>query len=135
MTRFYTPPHKSGRVSWFHVGCPCVCPSVVNLSICSFPDNNFSKYQWIFTKLGMCSDGDEIGLGLLMAKFLQFLTELSALHMIVVGYYDSLLLYPPHNSGRLLWFHVGPLCVHPFFHSFVFSFPGPSCSKANDIVS
>ena len=24
----YTLPHDSGRVLWFHVGRPCVCPSV-----------------------------------------------------------------------------------------------------------
>ena len=26
----------------------------------TFPDDNFSKYQWIFTKLGMCIDGADI---------------------------------------------------------------------------
>ena len=25
---YYTPPHYSGRVLWFHVGRPCVCPSI-----------------------------------------------------------------------------------------------------------
>ena len=25
---FYTPPHNSGGVLWFHIGRPCVCPSV-----------------------------------------------------------------------------------------------------------
>ena len=43
-----------------------------------FPDNNLSKHQWIFTKLAMCIDIVEIGLGLLMGNFRQFLTELSA---------------------------------------------------------
>ena len=28
---FYTLPHDSGIVFWFHVGCPCVCPSVCQL--------------------------------------------------------------------------------------------------------
>ena len=41
----------------------------------SFHDDNLSKHQWIFTKLGMYID---IGLGLLMGKFLQIFTELSA---------------------------------------------------------
>ena len=27
-----------------------------NESVFSFSDDNFSKYQWIFTKLGMCID-------------------------------------------------------------------------------
>ena len=44
----------------------------------SFPDNNLSKHQWIFTELGMCIDIVQICLGMLMAKFRQFLTELSA---------------------------------------------------------
>ena len=37
-------------------GCPCVCLSVR----ISFLDDNLSKHQWIFTKLGMCIDVVEI---------------------------------------------------------------------------
>ena len=33
---FYTPPHNSGGVLWFHVGCQCVRPSVRF----SFQDDN-----------------------------------------------------------------------------------------------
>ena len=39
------------------------CPSVrifVRLSVFSFPDDNLNKYQWIFTKLGVCIDIVEI---------------------------------------------------------------------------
>ena len=50
--------------------------SALNTSDFLFPDNNFSKYQWIFTKLGLCIDIVEIWLGLLMGKIRQFLTEL-----------------------------------------------------------
>ena len=57
---FYTPPHNSGGVLWFHVGRPCVCPSVRF----SFPDDNLSKHQWTFTKLGMCIDIVEIWFGI-----------------------------------------------------------------------
>ena len=111
---FYTPPHDSGGVLWFHVGRPCVSPSVrqsyvrpsvfrfrmitwININgfssnlvcvlilwrsglgllmgifrqfftelsardtpIFSFPNDNLSKRQWIFTKLGMCIDIVEI---------------------------------------------------------------------------
>ena len=46
-----------------------VHPSYIRFS---FPDDNFNKHQWIFTKLGMCIDIQE-GLGLLMGKFCQFL--------------------------------------------------------------
>ena len=30
--------------------------SAHDMSEFSFPDDNFSKYQWIFTKLGVCID-------------------------------------------------------------------------------
>ena len=34
-----------------------VCPSVSRMSVrISFPDDNLSKHQWIFTKLGMYID-------------------------------------------------------------------------------
>ena len=67
--------------------CLSVCPSVVCPSICfSFPDDNLSKHQWIFTKLGMCIDLWRSGLGLLMGKFRQIFTELSACDTIMAGY-------------------------------------------------
>ena len=109
--------------------------------IFSFPDDNMSKHQWIFTKLGMCIDIVEIwfgiangqissifdsylpetrsyfcfwtitrvnnkgfspkllyaltlrrsGLGLLMAKFLQIFTELSARDMPIFSFPDDYL--------------------------------------------
>ena len=45
-----------------------------HMSVFSFPDNNLSKYQWFFTKLGVCIDVVEIGLRLIMGKYYQFLT-------------------------------------------------------------
>ena len=68
ITAFYTPPHKCGGVLWFHVGRPCVCPSVsqsvVRPSVrFSFLDDNLS-YQWIFTRLGLCIDIVEILFGI-----------------------------------------------------------------------
>ena len=69
ITAFLYPPHNSGGVLWFHVGPPCVCSSISHTSISlsvhiSFPDDNLSKHQWIFTKLGMCIDIVEIGFGI-----------------------------------------------------------------------
>ena len=58
---------------------PSVCPFFVL-------DDNLSKHQWIFTKLGMCIDIDRSGFGLLMGKFLQILTELSVRNAIMAGY-------------------------------------------------
>ena len=67
---FYTPLHDSGGVLWFHICRPCVRLSVrllnVRPSVFSFPDDNLSGCQWIFTKLGIC-----------IAIVDRFLTELS----------------------------------------------------------
>ena len=61
-----------------------ICPP----HICIFiSDDNLSKCQWIFTKLGMCIDIVAIWFGLQMGKLHQLLTELSAHHMIMAGYY------------------------------------------------
>ena len=72
-----------------HVGQLCVRPfvhpSVHQLYIrpsvhFSFPDDNLSKHQWIFTKLAFVCALIlwRSGLGLLMCKFHQIFTELSA---------------------------------------------------------
>ena len=49
---YYTPPYHSGEVR------PSIIPSVslsyVRPSVFSFPDDDLSKCQWIFTKLGVC---------------------------------------------------------------------------------
>ena len=50
----------------------------------SFPDDNLSKHQWIFIKLGMCIDIVEICFGFANWKFF---TELSARHKIMAGYF------------------------------------------------
>ena len=113
----------SGRLS--------VHPSYVRPSVrFSFPDDNLSKHQWIFTKLGMCIDIVEIwfgiangqislifdgiiclrhahiykgfspnllyaltlrrsGLGLLMGKFRQIFTELSARDTPIFSFPDD----------------------------------------------
>ena len=60
------------------------------MSVSSFPDDNFSKYQWTFTKLGCPSMLWISGLGSLIGKFPQFFT----------------VIYPLHNSGGVLLFHV-----------------------------
>ena len=45
-------------------------------SVFSFPDNNFSKYQWIFFNLVCALILWRSALGLLIGKLGQFLTEL-----------------------------------------------------------
>ena len=45
--------------SWLSVCMLSVCPSVI-----LFLDDNISKYQWVFTKLGICIDIMEIWFGI-----------------------------------------------------------------------
>ena len=50
--------------------CTSVCLSVCQSSVrISFPDDNLSKHQWIFTELGMCIDIVEIWFGIAKLKF------------------------------------------------------------------
>ena len=68
---------------------PSVSQSYVRESVrFSFPYDNLSKQQWIFTKLGMYIDIMEIwfGIAMLMGKFRQMFTELSARDTIMAGY-------------------------------------------------
>ena len=72
-----------------------MCLSIRRPSIrFSFPDDNLSKHQWIFTKLGMCIDiVERSGLGLLMGKFHQIFRELSAQD-------TSIFLFPDDNLNK-----------------------------------
>ena len=48
-----------------------VRPSVIRPSIrFSFPDDNLSKHQWIFTKLGTCIDIVKVGFGIANGQIL-----------------------------------------------------------------
>ena len=66
-----------------------------NQPIFSFLHNNLCKCQGILHKLGTCIDIKErSGLVLLMGKFYECLTELSAGNTVVAGYYTlKFLLY------------------------------------------
>ena len=57
-SNFYTPPHDSGEVLWyfFFVVHVSVHPLYIRPPVFSFLDNNLSKCQWTFTKLGKCTD-------------------------------------------------------------------------------
>ena len=59
-----------------------MCPSVRIL----FPNDNLSKHQWIFTKLGMCIDIVDIFLWVANG---QILTELSARDMPIFLFLDD----------------------------------------------
>ena len=79
---FYTPPHNSGGVLWFHVGCPCVCPSVVrpsvHPSVFRFRMITWINFNGFSPNLVYALILWRSGLGLLMGKFRQIFTEVSA---------------------------------------------------------
>ena len=56
-------PHRTRVAGYYGITLAVrvsVCLSYVRPSVFSFPDDNLSKYQWIFTKLGVCIDIVEI---------------------------------------------------------------------------
>ena len=59
----------------------------------SFPDDNLSKHLWIFTNLVCALILWRSGLGLLMGKFRQFLTKLSARDTPIFS-------FPDHNLSK-----------------------------------
>ena len=63
--------------------------SARNISVFSFLDNNFSKYQWIFTKLGMCIYFVEIRFGIANGQSSSIFTVLSARHRSIFSFLDD----------------------------------------------
>ena len=82
---FLYPPYNSGRVLWFHVGYLCVCPSVIRPSVhIWFLDDNLSKHQWIFTKLGMCIDIVAFWFGFANGKILAYFNGVTCLRQAYI---------------------------------------------------
>ena len=71
-----------------------MCRSVRLSSVrLSFPDDNLSKHQWIFTKLDMCIDIVEIWFGIANGQIYSNFKELSARDTIMAGYYSLTFLF------------------------------------------
>ena len=60
--------------------------SARDMPIFSFPDDNLSKHQWIFTKPGMCIDIVEIWFGIANGQISSI--ELSARDMPIFSFPD-----------------------------------------------
>ena len=84
--------------------------SASDTSIYLFSDNNFSKYQY---QTCCALILQRSALGMLMAKFHQFLT------VICLGY----------DSGRVLSFHIFICGQAEAFEGLALQTSGPSCSK------
>ena len=104
-----------------------VRPSVVRPSVCfSFPDDNLSKHQWIFTKFGMCIDIVEIWFGIANGQ------TSSIFHGVIcprqmAGYYSLTFLFTLPGTYQkqnilLLMNHVLFWLSFPFFFFFFFFF-------------
>ena len=80
-----------------------VCPSVICPSIrFSFPDDNLSKHQWIYTKFGMCTDLVEIWFCIANG---QILTKLSARDTPIFSFTDDYL-----NKRQWIFTKLG-MCI------------------------
>ena len=94
---FYTPPHDSGGILWFHVGRPCVYPSghpsihpsVVRPSVFRFRMIIWININRFSTNLVCVLISWRSGLGLLMGKFHQILMELSARDTSIFSFPDN----------------------------------------------
>ena len=90
---FYTPLQDSGGVLWFHVGRPCVCPSVrqsfVRPSVFRFRMITWVNMNGFSPNLVCALILWKSGFGLLMGKFRQILTELSARDTPIFSFPDD----------------------------------------------
>ena len=80
---FYTPPHNSGWVLLFHVGRLCVRPSVFRFRMITCVNINVFSRNLVCALILWRS-----GLGLLIGKFRQFFTELSAQDTPIFSFLD-----------------------------------------------
>ena len=112
---FYTQPHDSGEVLWYHIGC-LVCPSIC-LSVCHTsvgPCFRFQTITWVnvngFSPNSVCAlILWRSGFGLLIGKFHQFLTELSSRNRSIFSIFKMITLvnvigFSPHLvCAFILW--------------------------------
>ena len=79
-------------------------------SVFSFPDDNLSKYQWIFTKLGMCIDIVEICCGVADGQISSIFDRIICPPLEVVWYYRFTLLF------SLAHYENTPIQIYRKFH-------------------
>ena len=79
--------------------------STRDTSVFSFLDNNFTKYQWIFTKLDMCFDIVEICFGIANGLISYIFDR------IICPQYICILLSEANWSGSTLFANTGHIQV------------------------
>ena len=87
-----------------YYGLALVVCLTVHSSIFLFPEDNLSKYQKIFAKLGMCIDIVEIWFGIANGQILSILIELSAQDM-------HIFLFPENNLVNINRFSPNLVCA------------------------
>ena len=95
--------------------------SARDTSVLSFQDDNFTKYQWIFTKLGMCIDIVDICFRIAYGRILSIFDILLS-HTIVAGYYGIMLA-------------VHPSVCQSYVPQSIFSVPDDNLSKSQWIFT
>ena len=84
---------------------------LTEISACTHPYfyfqmiDNLSKYQWIFTKLGMCIDIVEIWFGIAYGQIMSTLADLSSHHMKMAGYYRFMFLFAVYIQFTVIYFN------------------------------
>ena len=74
--------------------CQFISLSIVRPSVhFSFPDDNLSKHQWVFTKLGMCIDIVEIWFGIANGQILSIFDGVISGDMPIFS-------FPDYNSSE-----------------------------------
>ena len=120
----YTTPHDSGEVLWFHVGRPCFCPyfrpSVVRPSVFCFRMITWVNINGFSPNLVCALVLWRSGLGLLMGKFCQSFTELSAQDKPIFSFPDdnwvSISGYSPNLVCALILWRSGLGLLMGKFH-------------------
>ena len=128
--------------------CPSICPTSVRISIFLFPDDNLSRFQWIFYKLVVCIDIVEIWFGIATG---QISSIFDSYLPITYPYFCFQIMTWVNISGfslnlvcTLIWRSVLGLLMgkfHQFFTElsahdrYIFSFQDNNLSKSQQILT
>ena len=96
---------RFGIANWRISVLTVICPP----HLCfSFRGNNLSKYQWIFTTLGMCIDIMGFWFGMLLNKCLA-MTGLSARHWVLSFHVFFLFFVGGNDDGHFTFTQAGTI--------------------------
>ena len=144
---YHTPPLYSivmGYYGFMLEVCVSICPSFCPSVRFSFPNDNLSKHQWIFTKFGMCIDIVEIWFGMTNGQISSnfggvicprhahiFVSDLSISQCLSPNLVCALILWSSGlANGQILSIFYSYLSEPP-----IFLFPDDNLSKSQGILT